>query len=160
VHFCPHLCTPRKTSRSVTHPKIALGQAHLTLEFFAGGILEKKVYLGDMSIPSILLSLESGCHIGFIFFFFVPILDFDLVKLNFALVDLRWRRWWRWVGVEVLVTSAALVGARCGGGHVGLRQLSFWNAAEGRVLCSFGDGGKGLSGWLLEWGLILIGGLG
>jgi hypothetical protein len=30
VHFCLHLCTPKKTSRSVTHPEIALGQACLT----------------------------------------------------------------------------------------------------------------------------------
>jgi hypothetical protein len=56
------LCTPGKTSRSVTHPKTALGQARLTPEFFAGGLPKKKVYLGGMSILSILLSLESGCH--------------------------------------------------------------------------------------------------
>jgi hypothetical protein len=62
VHFCPHLCTPRKTSRSITHPKIALGQARLTMEFFTGGLPKKKVYLVGMSILSILLSLESGCH--------------------------------------------------------------------------------------------------
>jgi hypothetical protein len=62
MHFCPHLCTPEKTSRSVTHPEIALSQARLTLEFFTGGLSEKKVYLGSMSTLSILLSLESGCH--------------------------------------------------------------------------------------------------
>jgi hypothetical protein len=62
VHFCPHLCTPSKTSWSVTHPEIALGQARLTLEFFACELLEKKVYLGGMSILSILLSLKLGCH--------------------------------------------------------------------------------------------------
>jgi hypothetical protein len=44
------------------HPEIASGQACLTIEFFAGGLPEKKVYLGGMSILSILLSLESGCH--------------------------------------------------------------------------------------------------
>jgi hypothetical protein len=48
----------------VTHPEIAPGQARLALEFFAGGLPEKKVYLGGMSILSILLSLESGCHTG------------------------------------------------------------------------------------------------
>jgi hypothetical protein len=70
----------------------------------------------------ILLSLS------FIFFCFVPILDFDLVELSFTLVDLR-RRWWRRVSVEVLITPASLGGAStsvilasacCGGGHVGL----------------------------------------
>jgi hypothetical protein len=63
MHFCPHLYTPRKTSWSVTHPEIALGQARLTPKFFADELPEKKVYLGSMSILSILLSLESGCHI-------------------------------------------------------------------------------------------------
>jgi hypothetical protein len=56
------LCTPGKTSRSVTHPEIAPDQARLTPEFFVGGLLEKKVYLGGMSILSILLSLEPECH--------------------------------------------------------------------------------------------------
>jgi hypothetical protein len=56
------LCTPEKTSWSVTHSEIAPGQARLTPEFFASGLLEKKVYLGGMSILSILLSLEPGCH--------------------------------------------------------------------------------------------------
>jgi hypothetical protein len=62
MYFCPHLCTHEKTSRSVTHPKIALDQARLTTEFFTGGLMEKKVYLGGMSILSILLSLNLGCH--------------------------------------------------------------------------------------------------
>jgi hypothetical protein len=88
--------------------------------------------------------------LDFLFFCFVLILDFDLVELSFALVDLR--RWWRWVGVEVLVASVALAGICCGGGHVGLLQLNFWDLVEGWMLCSFGDGGEGLSGWLLEWG--------
>jgi hypothetical protein len=56
------LCAPGKTSRSITHPEIALGQVRLTLKFFAVGLLEKKVYHGGMSILSIILSLESGCH--------------------------------------------------------------------------------------------------
>jgi hypothetical protein len=56
------LCTPGKTSRSVTHPEISLGQARLTPEFFTGGLLKKKVYLDGMSILSILLSLEPGCE--------------------------------------------------------------------------------------------------
>jgi hypothetical protein len=62
VHFYPHLCTPEKTSRSVTHPEIALGQACLTSRFFVGELSEKKVYLGGTSILLNLLSLESGCH--------------------------------------------------------------------------------------------------
>jgi hypothetical protein len=60
--FCPHSCTPRKTSRSITHLEVAFGQARLTPEFFAVGLPEKKVYLSGMSILSILLSLEPGCH--------------------------------------------------------------------------------------------------
>jgi hypothetical protein len=62
MHFCHHLCTLRKTSQSITHPKITPGQARLTLEFFAGRLPEKKVYLDGTSILSILLSLEPGCH--------------------------------------------------------------------------------------------------
>jgi hypothetical protein len=34
----------------------------LSPEFFAGGLPKKKVYLGGMSILSILLSIELGCH--------------------------------------------------------------------------------------------------
>jgi hypothetical protein len=64
MHFCSHLCTPGKTSRSVTHPKIALGQTHLAPEFFTVDLSEKKVYLCGMSILSILLSVQLGCHIG------------------------------------------------------------------------------------------------
>jgi hypothetical protein len=62
MHFCPHLCILKKTFQSVTHPKIAPDQARLTPEFFAGGLSKKKVYFDGMSILSILLSLESGCH--------------------------------------------------------------------------------------------------
>jgi hypothetical protein len=51
-----------KISRSVTHPKIASGQARLTPKFFTVGLPEKKVYLVGMSILLILLSLEPGCH--------------------------------------------------------------------------------------------------
>jgi hypothetical protein len=98
-------------------------------------------------------------RLGFIFFCFIPILDFNLVELSFAWVDLRWR-WFRGVGVDVLVTSAALTGTFYGGGYVGLLQLNFWNVVEGWVLCSFSDGGEGLSGSLLEWKLVLVGGLG
>jgi hypothetical protein len=84
-------------------------------------------------------------------------LDFYLVEFDFFLVDLQW---WKWVGVEVLVTSTSLASAYCGGGHISLLRLSFWNVAEGWVLCSFGDGGESLSGWLLEWGLVLVRGFG
>jgi hypothetical protein len=57
-----HLCAPEKSSQSVTHPEIALGQTCLTLKFFAVGLLKEKVYLDGMSILSILLNIESGCH--------------------------------------------------------------------------------------------------
>jgi hypothetical protein len=46
----------------VTHPEIALDQACLTLDISAIGLTEKKVYLGGMSILSIILSLEPECH--------------------------------------------------------------------------------------------------
>jgi hypothetical protein len=50
------LCAPGNTSRSVTHPEIAPGQARLTPEFFAGGLPEKKLQLGGISMLLILLS--------------------------------------------------------------------------------------------------------
>src|SRR3954463_185434 len=51
------------TFRSVTHPRIALGQARLTLEFFSNELPEKKLQLVSMGILSILLSHASGSHI-------------------------------------------------------------------------------------------------
>jgi hypothetical protein len=53
----------------------------------------------------------------------------------------------------VLVTSTGLAGVCYGG-------LNFWDVAEGWVFCGFGDGGEGLSGWLLECGLVFVRGLG
>jgi hypothetical protein len=50
------LCAPGNTSRSVTHPEIAPGQARLTPEFFAGGLPEKKLQLSGISMLLILLS--------------------------------------------------------------------------------------------------------
>jgi hypothetical protein len=113
-------------------------------------LLPKHLYLLLDPDKLVLLSL------GFIFFCFIPILDIDLVEFGFVLVDLQQRRW---VGVEVLVTSADLAGVCCGGGHVGLLRLSFCDVAKSWLFCSFGDGGEGLSEWLLEWGLVLIRGL-
>jgi hypothetical protein len=58
-----------KISRSVTHPKIALGQARLTLELFIVELLKKKIYLGGTSILSIILTLSLiaqdrlSCHL-------------------------------------------------------------------------------------------------
>jgi hypothetical protein len=60
----------------------------------------------------------------------------------------------------VLVASVAMVGNCYGGGYIGLLQLNFWDVVKDRMLCSFGDGGEGLSGWLLEWGLVLVKGFG
>jgi hypothetical protein len=86
-------------------------------------LLPEPVYLLLAPDQLVLLSL------GFIFLFFVPLLDFDLVELSFALIDLWRQRWWRRFGIEVLITSASLdrantsvvvAGAYCGGGHVGL----------------------------------------
>jgi hypothetical protein len=58
----------------------------------------------------------------------------------------------------VLVAFVALTRYCCGSGYGGLLQLNLWDVVEG-WLCGFGDGGKGLSGWLLEWRLVLIGSL-
>jgi hypothetical protein len=60
VHFCPHSSTPGKTSQSVTQSEIALGQTRLTSEFFTVGLPENKLYLGGMSILSILNSSFSS----------------------------------------------------------------------------------------------------
>jgi hypothetical protein len=68
VHFYIHLCTPEKTSWSITHPEIAPGQARLTLEFFIVGLLKKNIYLDVMSILSILLSLEPDVTVFFIIY--------------------------------------------------------------------------------------------
>jgi hypothetical protein len=130
------------------------------MSLMLGGCLSS--HDGLLLLPnSLYLLLDPGqlilLSLDFIFFCFVPILDLDLVEFSFILVDLRRQRW---VGVEVLVTSAGLAGACCSGGHVGLLRFSFWNVAEGWVLCSFSDGREGLSGWLLELGLVLVGGLG
>jgi hypothetical protein len=57
------LCAPGNTSRSVTHPEIAPGQARLTPEFFAGGLPKKKLQLGGISMLLILLS-RGGCYRG------------------------------------------------------------------------------------------------
>jgi hypothetical protein len=53
AHFVLTRAHPGKTSRSVTHRQIAP-----SLEFFSDELPEKKVYLVDMSILSILLSLS------------------------------------------------------------------------------------------------------
>jgi hypothetical protein len=50
------LYAPGNTSRSITHPEIAPGQARLTPEFFADGLPEKKLQLGGISMLLILLS--------------------------------------------------------------------------------------------------------
>jgi hypothetical protein len=45
--------------------------------------------------------------------------------------------------------SAALAGAYCDDGHVGLRRPSFWDAGEGQVLGCLGNGeGGGVYGWV------------
>ena len=60
AHFVLTRAHPGRSSRSVTHPEIAPGQARLTLEFFRDRLSEKKLQLVDMSILSILLSSWAG----------------------------------------------------------------------------------------------------
>jgi hypothetical protein len=55
--ICPHSYVPEKTSRSVTHPNIALGQARLTKRFFRYMLPKNKIHLIGMST---LLSLGLG----------------------------------------------------------------------------------------------------
>jgi hypothetical protein len=57
MHFYSYLYALKKTSQSISHPKIALNQARLTPKFFQVG-LQKKIYLDGMNILSILLRLE------------------------------------------------------------------------------------------------------
>jgi hypothetical protein len=52
----------RLPSQTHTRPKIALGQARLTSEFFGDGLPEKKLQLVSMSILLILLSSGPGCY--------------------------------------------------------------------------------------------------
>ena len=62
AHFVLTHAHPGITSRSVTHPQIAPGQARLTSEFFGYRLPEKKLQLVGMSILLILLSPGPGCH--------------------------------------------------------------------------------------------------
>jgi hypothetical protein len=80
------------------------------------GVLSSHDVFLLLSLPLYFLLDHNQLTLGsFDFFFcFVPILNFNLVELGFALVDLRW--WWKWVGVEVLVTFIALTGDCCDGG--------------------------------------------
>jgi hypothetical protein len=113
-----------------------------------GGCLSSHDGLLFLSKPLYLLpdpDQLSLLTLSFLFFSFVPIMDFDFVELSFTHVELQ-QRWWRRVGVEVVVTSATLIGTYCSGGYVGLLQLNFWNAVEGWVSYSFSDGGEHLSG--------------
>jgi hypothetical protein len=60
--LCSHSYAPEKTSRSITHPNIALGQACLTYKIFRDKLPKKKMCLIGMSILSILLILGLGYH--------------------------------------------------------------------------------------------------
>jgi hypothetical protein len=60
--LCPHSFAPEKTSRSVIHLKIALGQAHLIKRFFRDRLSKKKIHLIGMSILSIILNLGLEYH--------------------------------------------------------------------------------------------------
>jgi hypothetical protein len=60
--LCPHLCAPR-INFLVGHPSSNRSRpSTLNLEFFLDELSKKKVYLVNMSILSILLSPEPGCH--------------------------------------------------------------------------------------------------
>ena len=51
VHFVLTRAHPVPTFRSVTHPRIALSQARLTLEFFLNELPKKKLQLVGMGFP-------------------------------------------------------------------------------------------------------------
>jgi hypothetical protein len=60
--LCPHSCAP-ENNFPIGHPSSNRSRpSTLNLEFFLDDLLEKKVYLVDMSILSILLSHRPGCH--------------------------------------------------------------------------------------------------
>jgi hypothetical protein len=60
--LCPHSCAPGNNF-PIGHPSSNRSRpSTLNLEFFSDELPEKKVYLVDMSILSILLSPEPGCH--------------------------------------------------------------------------------------------------
>jgi hypothetical protein len=61
------------------------------------------------------------------------------------------------VGLGGAGRSAILAGACCDR-HVGRLWLDLWDGVEGWVLYTLGDGGVGLSGWVMS--LVLIKGLG
>ena len=80
--FCalsPTHVHPGRTSRSVTHPEIAQGLAHLTSEFFRDELPKKKLQLIGMSILSI-LSLTPRCHIYRITFLVITNYSFFVEK--------------------------------------------------------------------------------
>jgi hypothetical protein len=64
--------------------------------------------------------------------------------------------WGTSVGLGGAGTSAILAGSCCGR-HVGWLWFDLWNGVKRWVLCTFSNGGEGLSGWVM--GLVLIGGL-
>jgi hypothetical protein len=71
-----------------------------------------------------LLHLDQLVLLGLIFFYLILVLNFYLVEVGFALIDLWWRRWigwWRGV-VDVLIISFGLhrAGACYSGRHVDL----------------------------------------
>jgi hypothetical protein len=68
--------------------------------------------------------------------------------------------WSTSIGLGGASASAILATACCGGGHVGWMQLDFWDVAEGWVFYGLDNGGEGLSGWMVERDLALVGGLG
>jgi hypothetical protein len=60
--LCPHSCAPGNNF-PIGHPSSNRSRlSMLNPEFFSDELLEKKVYLVDMSILSILLSPRPGCH--------------------------------------------------------------------------------------------------
>jgi hypothetical protein len=68
--------------------------------------------------------------------------------------------WSTSIGLGGASSSAVLAGAYCGGGHVDLLKLDFWDVVESWVFCGFSDGGESLSGWLVKRELVLLRGLG
>jgi hypothetical protein len=54
--------------------------------------------------------------------------------------------------------SSVILAGACYSGHVEWLWLGLWENVAGWVFCTLGDGGQGLSGWVV--GLVLVGGLG
>jgi hypothetical protein len=86
----PHSCAPGNNF-PIGHPSSNRSRpSTLNLEFFLDELPEKKVYLVDISILSILLSPEPGCHNEFLKFMCVLFYTIGLLMCKKASMNLAY----------------------------------------------------------------------